>query len=637
MTVYTHKVCGEKVTVNHLPPTFALELFERWVRHSIEHENGIVGFDVETTEIDEVLGPFAPDAKLRLVQFGSRKYAWALDPHDEFWRRVIIDTLNNPELRFVSHTNYDPLWAGREFDVPADDRFIDTMPMACLLFPGVTAPKDLKELCAKHIDIGLREAEEKLLKHFRALAPVGFRSGKKTPKKWGFTNIPLDDALYGQYGGLDAIYVRRLLDVLAERMRKANMSKISNREQRIARQATQMRQRGLRVDPEWTANVLAEVEAEYMGADDYLRELWGFSPLSPRRAQWLAAHGAEFTKFTAGGAPQLTMPSAADPGTLPELLERYQSDSVLGPVFEQMVTLSSHKNLLQNVRTILVAAHNDGFAHPEIKTQAAHTGRMSIIKPAVQTLKKRDGRLRGCFIARDGKVLVGADYDSQEIRIAAAYSRDPALLRIVREGLNQHTETAKMIFGERFVDKTSVLNPLTGQTFYDAAKTLDFAQQYGAGPFRIGAQLGYPGTIDPESGRKRAHPEAYRLWLAWREAYAGLVEWTDKISEAAVIVNPWGRRIPRDQWGRGYASGNYAVQSTGRDVLGDAMVKLEDAGWGDTLWLPVHDELILEVDEDEADDACKILAECMHAEVNGIPLTATPQIIGKRWGAAKDD
>lgn len=627
MTIHKRTVAGEAVTINALPWPEHVDKWRRWLDHVEANEGGIAGYDVETTEIDEVLGAFEPNAKLRTVQFGSRRYAWMLDAHDPFWRPQIIEAIER--LRLVSHTNYDVLWSQREFGTPVDSRWIDTMPMACLVYPGVTKAKDLKSLSSMLIDTGLSAAEVELEAHFKALAPKGMRQGKKKPKGWGFTNVELSDEIFQVYGGLDAIYVRRLLDILDTKIKHRRQPALSRREQRIARLATQMRIRGQRVDPRWVDVQIGVVEGEFNGAVERLQDLWGFSARSPKRGKWLEDHGAEFYEFTPSKLPKLTMPSAADEGTLLELRERYASHELLGPVFADMVTMSSHQNFLANLEIIKRSAANDGYVHPEIKTQAAHTGRMSIIKPAMQTLKKRDPRLRGCFIARPGKVLVGADYDSQEIRIAAAYSRDPALLRIVREGLNQHMETNKMIFGVS--DKTAIMNEVTGKTYYDASKTLDFAQQYGAGPKRIGVQLGYPPNYDPEADRWFAHPQARKMWLAWREAYAGLVEWTDKVAQYGVVVNPWRRIIPST--GRGYANGNYLVQSTGRELLGDAMIALEDEGWGEALWLPVHDELILEVDEADAEEAIKVLEQAMHAELLGIELTATAKIIGTRWGA----
>lgn len=655
MPVYRRTIAREQVRLNHLPWPELESRFDRWVTHVKANEGSIIGLDCETTAIDEVLGPFQPDMICRLIQFGSHREAFALDPHDEFWRAKIIGLLEDPDIRFVSHTNYDPLWISREFGIALSDgdRIIDTIVIASLLFPGITRPKDLKSLTSSFIDDGLSAAQTELFIRFRELAfdrsklPKSFVDGEsncRTPKcdetsyveslrglcelhhyepvkldrklkMWGFTHVPIDDVVFAAYAGLDAIYVRRLLDELSK-MIKGKTKSLSRREQRIARLATDMRVRGLRVDPDWTASLLDDVEAEFNAADARLEELWGFPRYSPKRGDWLLDHGARFTEATPSGMPKLTMPSAASQGTLPDLVERYASDELLGPVFDDMLTLGTHKNFLQNLRIIIASAANDGRAHPEIKTQAAHTGRMSIIKPALQTLKKRDPRLRGCFVADPGHVLVGADYASQEIRIAAAYSRDKALLRIVREDLNQHLLTCESIFG--VADKTTLRRE--GQTFYDCAKTLDFASAYGAGPRRIAEQLDI--SLD----------EATTMWTGWRDTYSGLVSWNEEIAKAQVVVNPWGRRIPTDQWGRGYANSNYAIQGSGRDVLGDAIIALDDAGWGDALWLFIHDEIILHVHEDEADEAAAVLTECMSTRFRDIELPAVGKVIGQRWG-----
>lgn len=621
MTIYRRELAGGTVTINALPPGFAEPLWDRWLQHVVGHEDGVIGFDVETTAIDEILGPFQPDAAVRLMQFGSRRYAWVLDPHDAIWRARIEALLDDERFRFVSHTNYDVLWAGREFGIPADDRFIDTMPMAALLFPGVTEEKDLKALSTEFIDPILEDAERELLDLFHELAPKGWRAGKKLPKQWGFTHIPLDNEIYNVYAGLDAICVRRLLDILAAKIKKSGMAKLSKREQSIQRLATQMRQRGQRVDPEWTNRILTETEDEFAAAARWIEDEIGCKPQSPKRVDWLAERGVRFTSFTQSGYPQLTMPSATSEGTLPALYERYKHDPEIELALANMLTIGTHRNLLTNLRIIVAQAANDGYVHPEIRTMAAHTGRMSIIKPAMQTLKKNDPRLRGCFIARDGKVLVSADYYNQEICIAAAYSQDPALLRIVRERLNQHVLTAEMIFG---VDEAAARTPgpKGSRSMYDKAKTLDFAQLFGARPKRIGSQLGI------------STDEATELYNAWQDAYAGFSEWFKRVSEAEMVVNPWGRIIPADPW-RPYANANYAIQGTGRDVLGDAIMRLVDMGWAEALWLPIHDELVLEVDEDLADKAVEAMREAMNTRLRNVDLTVDPKVNGTRWGVGE--
>ena len=616
-------VDGEPVKLFVLPRTDRPAAVDARFEKFITSDN-LFGLDVESTAIDEDMGMFDPRMKLRMVQFGSRTEAWALDAHDEFWRPRIEAFLRLDDVRFVSHTNYDPLWVRREFGIDLGDRSVDTKPMADLVLPGTRHNKDLKALADRYIDGGLSAAERALTERFAELAPriaTPDKNGKVINRKptgrklkaWGFTNIALDDEVFGQYAGLDAIYVRWLVDILARIIKSKGMAKLSFREQRIARQATAIQVRGHRVDIDYTRALLDDIEKTYSEADERLRDLFGFTPLSPRVPQWFIDHGATFTEFTKTGQPELSK------DTLPRLAERYAKDEVLGPVFADKLILSKHKNLRTNLGKLLAAVDANGFVHPKINTMAAHTGRMSIVNPPMQTFKKEDKRLRGCFIARDGKVLVGADYNSQETRIAAALSRDATLLEIIETGESQHVLTFKKMYGYWDGDKSTDL--------YRGVKVLDFSQQYGAGPRNIGDQLGLPRGPGGE-----ANPEAVEMWNKWRAVYAGLVLWTDRMSNVSTVVNPWGRHVPSDPYRR-YANGNYMVQSSGRDMLGDALIELEDRGWGDTIWLPIHDEIVLEVDEDAAEAALDVLAEAMFCQFGDIAVPAEPEIIGKRWGA----
>lgn len=598
MPLIRTEVQGEPVKLFVLPPSNE-KFINKFV--TFAKENDILGLDVETTATDEEAGMFDPNQRLRLVQFGSKDTAWCLDPSDPLWWREIHDLLDWSAKRFVSHMNYDPLWVKRDFDIDLGSRWIDTYAMAALLKPGPIVDKDLKALTNAYLkDPVLLEAQDALHERFKELAPTGQRVGKKLAL-WGFTNIPLDDEIFGRYAGLDAICVRRLLDVLAAELKKAHMATLSFTEQRITRMAADMRWRGMRIDKEYTNTLLREIEDEYLEADKRLTTEFGFTPRSPKRGPWLEARGAEFMVRSAKTkAPTLSK------DTLPELCQRY-AGTELGPYFDDLLTLSRNQNNLNNLRGAIKAAGAGDIIHPNIKTLAAHTGRMSVTGPPMQTYKKTDPRLRGCFIARDGCTFVGADYDSQEIRIAAAFSGDEALTRIVLEGLNQHDLTAASIWGPDFT-------PFHRQ----AAKVLNFAQQYGAMPKKIAWQLGI--TVR----------EATEMWKGWRRTYAGLVAWTDHVGQFDTVVNPFGRQIPADRWRR-YANGNYAIQSTGRDILGAAMCNIEDAGCSDRIWLPIHDELILEVPTDFAEWYKQKLPEWMFYQLGEIPITATAKIIGKRW------
>lgn len=663
------KVAGDPVRLVALPKYTpkALATWRAFIDDQILADcSGVAGMDVESTAI-EGLGMYDPKIAMRLIQFGTRNEAWALDPHDPRWRREILALLKS-DVRFVSHNAaFDTTRVLYEFGIDLGDRSLDTLPMACLLWPGRTCPggHGLKALSDSWIDSGLSEAEVWLHAAFvdrwtaqkprkNSLLPHDFEPGSSTcrqtkkrgedkcqevsfakslcglcldhylakgrtrnsaAEQWGWANIELTDPFFLEYAGLDAVYVRRLLDILGAKLRQSGMARLSRTEQKVKRVMNASAVRGMKVDLDWTVPLLEDTTREFEAAALAIFETTGgLKPRSPRMREWLADQGVRAKSL--------------DKEHLPELLARYAPDS--GPagdsddvspeaarVLRNLDVVSHTSNLLANLRTIYThAVDGDGFVHPNINTMQAHTGRFSYTGPAMQTLAKKGDKgtkLRGCFVARDGFVLVGADYDSQEIRISAALSRDPAMLKIVTEGLNQHILTAESIFPGQWRSKAETPD------LYAIAKTLDFAIQYGAMPKKIAQTLG----ITPR--------ESTVLWQRWRKTYSGLVRWSEKLATQRAIRNPFGRVVPRDEWGREYASANYACQSTGRDVLGTALERLDAAGYGSSVWMTVHDEAILEVPEDRADDACAALTQYMTMSIAGVEIPAEGEIIGHRW------
>jgi DNA polymerase-1 len=681
-----HTVAGQDVRLVVLP-RFSPRALREFKRFTDSDE--IFGLDVESTAIpsfetnksfnpaiyrSSFTVPFGLDESIyrrgwvageqremvvRTIQFGSLTEGWVLDAQDPDWRVWITRFLNRSSKRFVSHNAaFDTLRVRFAFGIVLGVRSIDTLPMLSLIWPGLTAPtrgraKGLKEACEFAFgESTLLHAEDDLHRRFmdlyhgqKARLPASFEPGVSPCRKcresvswapsrrgychdcydaqvaegknipaavteWGWDNIPIDDEVFLTYSGLDAVYVRHLLDWAAAEVSRRRMGSLSKREQQIKRRMTERSRMGLRVDRDWLADVLDETRIEFNEATERVVDLVGKTPKSPAVKEWLAQHGV----------PRKDVKSL-DKEHLPALAERFEQHPVVGSLLQDLLVVQKTQNLLTNLTTIdRHAQATGGWVNPNINTLQAHTGRMSVTGPAMQTLSKtgeKGRRLRGCFIAEDGHILVGADYDNQEIRIGAGLSGDEMLLRIVRENLSQHVLTAESIFPD-FTDKYDM--PI----HYHKAKTLDFAQQYGAGPKKIAAQLGI------------SYTEARELWLAWRETYAGLVDWSELLQNQSWVRNPYGRLVPSDPF-RPYANSNYAIQSTGRDMLGQAILDLEDAGWGPSIWLPVHDELVLQVPEDRAEDAAAALTEHMTTTLDGygvrvpVLVPAEGEIIGNRW------
>ena len=233
---------------------------------------------------------------------------------------------------------------------------------------------------------------------------------------------------------------------------------------------------------------------------------------------------------------------------------------------------------------------------------------MSITNPALQTLKKSDPLLRGCFVAKEGHVLISADFSQIELRVAAALSGDPALSEPIINGVDAHDDTARRLFGDDFTKEQRQI-----------AKTVNFGSLYGGGAGTLAKQAG----IEIE--------EARSVVTRWKATYQQVARMSHVLGGTDTVVNPFGRRIPTDP-SRPYANLNYMIQSTARDLFVVAVERIAQEFGVGALWLFVHDEIILQVPADEADEVAKQVSDIMHTTFYGIPIDAEAEVLGTRWG-----
>lgn len=596
-------VDGKDCTI-HVPIKGQFDYDAQELAEKFAYSDSIFGVDVESTHLTD-LGVFDPEWRMRLIQFGTRTEAWVFDVTDPIQFRFVEWFLGG-DKKFVSHTNIDPMAINQTFgiDLSAEGKSVDTHVMACLLTPGETNDHSLKHLSELYIDDTLRFAEQNLYARFKELAPVGHRAGNNY-KLWGWDNISSDDDDYVIYAGLDAIHVRILLDCLAVQLQF--QGELSRREQKIQRICTGITQRGMRLDIPYTEKLLAELSGEMNEATTLLEAEWGFPARSPKRAQWFLDQGVKFEKWTAPTDRNPKGMPVLDKNTIPVLADKYQ-DGVVGWAFALMLEVSKLSNLVANLKKMLSCVDANGMVHPTYKILQAVTGRMSATNPAIQTLKKKDTRLRQCFISREGFVLVSADFAQVEIRIAAGVSKDPNLTEAILGGLDLHDYTAELIFGPGFTETQRQL-----------CKTINFAVQYGAGAEKIALQTGVSVAVAKDAIKR------------WRKAYPQLARYLREIQYESVVVNDWGRRTPRDPK-RAYANGNYMIQGSGRDILADAILELDRRGWADNIWAVIHDEIVLEVPISVAELSSLHLEESMTMTYRGIPIVADAEVIGTKWG-----
>ena len=250
----------------------------------------------------------------------------------------------------------------------------------------------------------------------------------------------------------------------------------------------------------------------------------------------------------------------------------------------------------------------------------ADSGRMACSKPNLQNLP-RDERYRRCFVAPPGRILVKADYSQVELRIAAKVSGDKAMIDAYQAGEDLHTLTARRVLGIGEVTKEH----------RQLAKAINFGLVYGMGVerFRAYALAQY--------GLQLTQKEARRYRDAFFAAHPGLRRWHRSIGNPPVDTRTLAGR--RRQHVRRYTEKlNTPVQGTGADGLKLALALLwerRDQCPGAFPVLAVHDEIVIEADEDQVEAVTAWLKAAM---VDALaPLLAPVPVevevkVGRTWG-----
>ena len=278
---------------------------------------------------------------------------------------------------------------------------------------------------------------------------------------------------------------------------------------------------------------------------------------------------------------------------------------------------------------------DDGRIHTSFQMTVTATGRLSSTEPNLQNIPVRrelGSEIRKMFIAGEGCTLVDADYSQIELRLLAHISGDEVMREGFRSGADIHRLTASQVFDTPFDEVTSLQR--------SRAKAVNFGIVYGISAFSLAQDIGVPVA------------EAKQYMDSYLGKYSGVREYMKNIVEQAkrdgYVSTVFGRRrsLPElkssnfnlRSFGERVAL-NMPIQGTAADVIKIAMIRVFDRirreGLRAKLILQVHDELIVECPEDEADEVSKLLCEEMENAADfSVPLTVEAHT-GKSWYEAK--
>ena len=302
------------------------------------------------------------------------------------------------------------------------------------------------------------------------------------------------------------------------------------------------------------------------------------------------------------------------------------------PLVEDILQYRAYQKLNSTyVEGLLKVIGEDGRIHTTFNQTEARTGRLSSDNPNLQNIPIRTelgSQLRAYFIAKPGCVLVDADYSQIELRILAHVTGDEHMQQAFRSGQDIHRSTAARIYGIPQGEVTPRVR--------SGAKAINFGIMYGKGAYSLSKDIGV--TVK----------EADAFLKNYLAAFPSVSSYMDKtIADARAngyVFTLFGRRRALPELNSNShnirASGermarNTPIQGTAADVIKLAMVRvwkrLRDEKMESRLILTVHDELIVEAPEAEAEKAAQILREEMEGCVHyAVPLS-TDVHTGKNW------
>ena len=306
------------------------------------------------------------------------------------------------------------------------------------------------------------------------------------------------------------------------------------------------------------------------------------------------------------------------------------------PIVEKVERWRELTKLVQTYLEQLPAAiGDDGRLHTTLLQTNTATGRLASINPNLQNIPIRSeiGReIRACFIAEPGNVLISVDYGQVELRVLAHIAGEDVLREIFKRGEDVHTETAAAVF-DTPPDQLTV-------AMRSKAKMVNYGIVYGLSAYGLADRL----RIEQE--------EAQEFIDRYLERFPAVARFmTDAVTQAeehGYVSTLFGRRrqvpeIRARNWqtrklGERLAV-NSIIQGTAADIIKVAMVRchdtLADAGMATRTILQIHDELLFEGPEEEAQRAAELVSADMVGAADLDPPLAVDAGIGPNWLAAK--
>ncbi len=390
-------------------------------------------------------------------------------------------------------------------------------------------------------------------------------------------------------------------------------SLLTNIEIPVARVLVRMEQAGIMVSRSRIGEVRRTIEGRIGGLEKEIHTMAGgsFSILSPKQV------GEVLFGKLGLPAPRKTGKKGGAPSTDEESLQ------VLAPIHPLPGLILEYRQLRKFLSTYLAPMEEgtgpDHRLHGQFNQTVAATGRLSSSGPNLQNIPAKTDLgllIRRCFVSPEGSLLLSADYSQIELRLLAHLSQDPFLLQAFADKQDIHSRTALLLFGE----------PVTPET-RRRAKTFNFGILYGMSSFSLAQDLG----IAPAEAQAiiDRYFSVFSEVGPYFEKIRKEAEKTGRISTILGRIRPIPEILSDNRRIREYGERmavNSVLQGSAADLIKKAMVDLDrrllTMGAKSRLLIQVHDELLLELPEEEIEAVSEAVRECMEGAVSlSVPLT----------------
>ena len=613
----------EPFNVDAYETVTTLAALESWIERS--KAAGVIGVDTETDSLDAVAG--------RLVGVSL-----AVGPNEACYIPL-------------AHGADDLLAADTPEQIPMDDALAALKPLLedpTVLKVGQNFKYDLTIFQRHGVDVspiddtmlisfaqsagkhghGMDELSDRLFGH----TPIPFKEIAGTGKKQiTFDKVAIPEAT--RYAAEDADVTLRIWKRLKTQLGVNGVATLYETIERpLIPVIAQMEQAGIKVDREQLSRLSGDFAQRMAQYEDEAKTLADedFNLGSPKQIGEilfgkLGLPGGKKTKTGAWSTGADTLEDLAAEGhDLPRKILDWRSLSKLKSTYTDALSQSINPDT--------------GRVHTSFSMIGAQTGRLSSSDPNVQNIPIRteEGRkIREAFISEPGHVLIAADYSQIELRLLAHIGEIDALRNAFNNKLDIHAMTAS----EMFDTPIEGMDPMVRRK----AKAINFGIIYGISAFGLARQLSIPRS------------EASDYIKAYNEKFPGIRKYMDRMKDFArehgYVQTAFGRRIwvegvkaknPNERAFAERQAINAPLQGSAADIIKRAMIRIpgafEKAGLEAKMLLQVHDELIFEAPEEQADKVMKVAREVMETATRPVMDLSVPLVVdanaAKTWSEA---